>query len=780
VKTTESVANPTSISKTGTFATLRRSGAPTRLLAKLAIGGSALVLLGLLLGALALPALAAPTSSSLLPDHREYELVSLEGDTLGGEVYPPSATQQAPKTSRETFNDYPVRASATGDAIAYSGELPPTGGSGSSGAGGGDTFLATRGAAGWSTQAITPPVEGSRSVYQGFSSDLAVAFLDEFNEPLAPSVSFPCITLYAHDSTSGYRPTFTETMTPGECGEPVFAGVSADDSATVFETSARLTPEAPEASSEDENLYESVGGHVHLVNVLPNGGTTPNAAIGGESNRAEEYGRQEQLGLRHFGGAINTTGSRVAWTDLNSGDLYVRENPAGPDPTTVLVAEGAYYRGASADGSKILFTDERKLTVDSTAAPGEPDLYVDEFGPEVGQPGTIKDLTVASSVHANVQGVVGNSEDGSYVYFVAQGALAAGAPSGRECSREETIEAVEHEIDHPRPAAGCNFYVWHAGAVRFIATLSPLDNSMNAADAYGEGSHDSGDWRPALHLRTAVVTPDGQSVAFMSRRSLTSPTETGTKRVYAYSAATGAISCVSCNPSGEESQTIETSGNSEEQFAAFLSSPRAGEFISESPPSTYQLRDISANGARIFFTSDQQLVPQATSGTRQVYEWEREGEGTCTGPPVVSPVNGGCVFLLSSSLGSEEAVFLDADASGDNVFFTTRAQLTSEDRNEQTDVYDARVAGGFPHSVTQCSGTGCQGAAPTSPAFAIPSTVTFSGGANFPPPSPAVAPKKVAKQKVKCRKGFVKNKKSKCVRKSRKKSKAVKSAKGRK
>jgi hypothetical protein len=706
------------------------------------------------------PAQAGETSSALLPDHRAYEMVSLGGDVLGGEAYAP-VTGQQPQTSRETFNRYPVRASATGDAVAYSGELPPVGGSGSSGSGGGDTFLATRDPAGWSVRDITPSVEGSRGVYQGFSSDLTVAFLDEFDEPLAPSAPFPCITLYARDNAGTYQPTFTETQTPGECGVPVFAGVSADNSSAVFETAARLTPEAPEASSEDENLYESVAGHAHLVNVLPNGETTPNAAIGGVSEPGEEFGRVRSIGYRHFGSAVNSTGSRVVWTDLNTGNLYVRENPAGPDPTTVLVAEGAYYRGASADGSKVLFTDEQKLTADSTAAAGEPDLYVDELSPEAGQPGTVKDLTVASSGHANVQGVVGNSEDGSYVYFVAQNALAPGAPSGRECSREETIEEVEHEREHPRPAAGCNLYLWHGGTIRFIATLSPLDNSMDAADSASLGSHVSGDWRPTLHLRTSKVTPDGQSVVFMSRRGLTGPAGGATEEVYTYSVATGTISCASCNPNGEAPHNVEVETQSHEQYAAFLSTPRAGEFLPEGPSSTYQLRDISASGGRVFFTSDQPLVPQATNGKRQVYEWEREGEGTCSGPPAASQVNGGCVFLLSPPLGGEEAVFLDADTAGDNVFFTTRARLISEDRNEQTDVYDARVGGGFPHLVTQCTGTGCQGAGPTTPAFATPASTTFSAGGNFAPqPTTTLRKKRVLPR---CKHGRVRRHR-RCVR----------------
>jgi hypothetical protein len=358
-----------------------------------------------------------------------------------------------------------------------------------------------------------------------------------------------------------------------------------------------------------------------------------------------------------------------------------------------------------------------------------------------------------------VQGEVGNSEDGSSVYFVAQNALAPGAPVGRECSREETKEEVNAELAHPRPAAGCNLYLWHAGVVRFIATLSTLDNNMSGAETAVTGARVSGDWRPALNLRTSNVSPDGGAVVFMSRRDLTPFTSNSLEQVYVYTAATSSISCASCNPSGAPATDINHV-DTREDFAAFISNPRAGEFIPEGVSPSYQLRDISTNGTRVIFTSDQPLVPAATSRKHEVYEWEREGEGTCT-VQSASTVNGGCVFLLSSALGGEEAVFLDADATGDNVFFTTRAQLAGEDRNEQTDVYDARVAGGFPHLVTQCTGTGCQGAPPTTPAFATPASATFSGGANFAPqPSPISHKKRVVPR---CKRGHVRRH-GKCVR----------------
>ena len=41
-------------------------------------------------------------------------------------------------------------------------------------------------------------------------------------------------------------------------------------------------------------------------------------------------------------------------------------------------------------------------------------------------------------------------------------------------------------------------------------------------------------------------------------------------------------------------------------------------------------------------------------------------------------------------------MFLDASASGDDVFFATRERLAPTDTDELVDVYDARVDGGFP------------------------------------------------------------------------------------
>ena len=92
-----------------------------------------------------------------------------------------------------------------------------------------------------------------------------------------------------------------------------------------------------------------------------------------------------------------------------------------------------------------------------------------------------------------------------------------------------------------------------------------------------------------------------------------------------------------------------------------------------------------------------------------------------------------CIYLLSGGTSPESAYMLDASTSGNDVFIITRAQLLPSDRNDNDDLYDARVGGVVPPPVTACSGSGCQGVPPAPPIFATPSSVTFSGVGNFLP-----------------------------------------------
>jgi len=287
-----------------------------------------------------------------------------------------------------------------------------------------------------------------------------------------------------------------------------------------------------------------------------------------------------------------------------------------------------------------------------------------------------------------------------------------------------------------------------------------------------------GDWQADGGHRTAEVTPDGQGLVFMSDQPLTGYDNAAQQsnngpidEVFVYDAPSEMLRCVSCNPSGEPPVLTEFNTHYFDQpIGGFIPTSRsvAGE----------QPLVISEDGDKVFFDSGEPLLPTATNGWLNVYEWERAGTpgGSC---PEGAP-GGGCVYLLSSGTDPENSYLIGADASGDNAFFVTRAQLTPADRGNEGDVvYDARVDGVQPPAAAACEGTGCQGVPPTPPIFATPSSVTFNGIGNFPPPGGRpINPVKPKTETVKCAKGkhLSHNKCVKSKHKKKKKSKAKKSA----
>jgi hypothetical protein len=176
---------------------------------------------------------------------------------------------------------------------------------------------------------------------------------------------------------------------------------------------------------------------------------------------------------------------------------------------------------------------------------------------------------------------------------------------------------------------------------------------------------------------------------------------------------------------------------------------------------------ISGDGQEVFFDTSQPLVPQDTNGLQDVYEWEREGTPSC---PVQSPArpDGGCLFVLSGGESPDLSYLIDASASGENVFFSTRAHLVQVETGDKSEVYDARVNGGFPEYPLQCTGTGCQGVPAAPPIFATPSSVTFEGVGNF-----ESQPATTSTLSLKCKQGRVKSR-GKCVKPKVKKRKAKK------
>jgi hypothetical protein len=728
-----------------------------------------------------------------LPDGRVYEMVT-PASNEDAEVFAPQGVKdvvdsEITEEGFETKRAFQVAAS--GDKVAYIA-APTEGGNGEFENNKGDDYLATRDPSGqWTNINIQPP--GAKATfYQSFSSDLSTGFLDTrgFNnepEPMRLSPEAPgegYNVLYRREfAEESYHPLFTKNpapISPAEFGSHevaglvgagmvAYAGSSADLGQVLFEANGALNGEAGTPIATENNLYDATPERLALVNVLPSGAAEANATFGAPPLT------ERSVNPPDFSNVISEDGDRIFWTDLSTDELFAGEGVGTAAARTVQVdvshgpgvSGGGRFWTASKDGEKVFFTDCNRLTPDSTAirsgvcASTEPgfeltgnDLYEYDF-----TDGRLTDLTVdsdpADSLGADVQGVIGASNDGTYVYFVAEGNLAAGAISGEP-----------------------NLYLRHDGATSFIATLSKEDG--NEVFPLNEGVCSEckhvGDWQPGLGHRTAEVSPDGRGVVFTSNRSLdvypdgTAYPNNGLDEIYAYDAVASHLYCVSCSRSGETPPS---------------SIAGAAAYLPVGFRATYIPQWMSEDGGRVFFDSAEPLVPQDTNGAQDVYEWERDGTGSCREAA-------GCIYLLSGGASHYWSWLVGGSTSGDDVFIVTRAQLVPQDGNEDDDLYDVRVNGARPVSGPACTGTGCQGIPASPPTFATPASVTFNGVGNFTSPAPAgsVVRKKrtvltraqrLAKALKLCKKQSAK-KRAKCDAKAKKRygsaSKNVKSHKG--
>jgi len=416
--------------------------------------------------------------------------------------------------------------------------------------------------------------------------------------------------------------------------------------------------------------------------------------------------------------------------------LFVREGIGSNHADTVQIdkSQGGIDAGggrgefvtASVDGTKIFFVDELRLTPNSTAddTQSHQDLYLFDV-----EHRSLTDLTVDGNdpFGAAVLGVLGASYDGSYVYFVAEGGLPnTGAVAGNK-----------------------NLYMWHEGSVRFLFALATGDS----AGGFNLEPTVAHDWDRSGGLRTARISADGRRLLFMSSASLTGyynrDAETGLadEEVYLYDADAGRVKCVSCNPSG--ARPVGPSGFP--GGTPWRLVPEVG---------TYQPRVLSEDSNRVFFDSKDALVPQDTNGVQDVYEWERDGAGSCR-------QSSSCIYLLSGATSTSDSSLVDASSNGNDAFFITRSGLVRRDTDDLRDLYDARVGGGFSESVgppPACEGEGCLPQVSALPSAGPLASTTFSGLGNLVPVStPAVktAAKKKPTKKAKKRASKKKKKKRK-------------------
>jgi hypothetical protein len=720
------------------------------------------------------------TSSSTLPDGRAWELVSQDKSGTPIEAL--------------TREGGLILAAEDGDSLTYvadgavgeevQGDRAPEM----------QQVIASRTLEAWHSQDVSTPQSRAQGVapgaapeYQFFTPDLSSALVEPVGvePPLAPEVTQT--TMYVRDNeTSSYLPlVYQGNVAPGTSfgGQIHFVGATPGLEHVVIQSRVALT-----GPGSGPGLYEWSDGKLHYLSLLPDG-TLPH---------------ETALGFAHVAAnAISSDGGRVIWTSSteNPAHLYMTNTATG-QTVQLDAAQGASeptsgsarFQTATSDGSRVFFTDTQKLTEGSSAEPtfGKADLYECEIVEREGELACqLKDLTADPNAgeYAAVQGFpLGASADGSSVFLIAQGVLADNENAGGE-----------------RAAGGSdNLYELHeaggAWTTMFIAVLSSEDGPE------WEGNKQA---NPAF--LTARVSPNGRYLAFMSAASLTGydnldvNNDKRDEEVFLYDAGSGSLTCVSCDPSGARPAGVLDAEEAGEGLGLVVDRRKVwiGHYLAGNIPgwtaqslttALFQPRYLSDEG-RLFFNSPDDLVPAASNGKNDVYEYEPAGVGSCESS------SGGCVSLISSGSSPQESAFLEATPSGNDVFFLTSAQLSPQETDTGFHIYDARVCtqaspcldaqsttAGVCSTANACRPTPPGQVSPIGPA----GTAALSGSKNGVPSVTAKEEKRVVKTRPKpptreqllaaalraCKKVHGKHKRKACEAKARRRFGVKAKAKG--
>jgi hypothetical protein len=634
-------------------------------------------------------ALRAQNNSTQLPDCRAYELVS--------------------PVFKEGFAAAPIGFTDDGRLSYLSNGNYANNGNGNPAFPGGNAYLATRTAVGWSTTALAPSGPDFVQVSVGDPFFAGVAWPKAFSSDLRSTLwnmrrsdqpAGEVQDLYVRDPDGVFTRLGSAPDQPGpKTGGAPTVSASDDLSHVVFS-----------AKSGETYEFVSTGGDQRRAVSVDNGGQSLVSGPGCVSTGSGGYHAMSVNGHVIFFvcgadpgiiGAVNDgVYARIGGTVTIavSGSQCTRA-PSDPGGACGAPAS-AGFQGANADGTRVYFTTSQQLVngdTDSTTDLYECDIPAGTVAP-VGSVNPCPDLREVSTgaSGANVQGPTRISDDGSRAYFVATGVLASNLDANGE----------------PAVAGDDKLYVWRRdaahpdGETRFVAKLDPNDAGRSGM---------------------RQTTDDGRYLVFASSAPLIdhgpqADTDTASD-IYRYDAETGALTRLSTDADGQGGNEPGADAN----FTPIGYSPAA-------PNRPAPRGAMTDDGGSVVFTTADALAPNDTNGTIDVYLW-----------------HDGRVSLISSGKPSEDnnfqrgsyasfgvsGPFAEAfiSPSGRDVFFTTTAQLISSDVDTVMDTYDARVDGGFDLSTPpKCSGDGCQNP-PSAPPPATKPGSTSPPRHDSPPPA---------------------------------------------
>jgi len=684
-------------------------------------------------------ALRKEQSTTFLPDCRAYEMVSPTDKNQGG------------------LDEHYLAISRDGNAAAYLAPAlfgEPAGQQGFLAA----PYLSRRGPEGWSTANPFPhycPIDSSsggqasQGVFLSPSLDQALIRNPESAgcaiPPLDPAAPLApggiTNNLYREDLTAS--PAAYDLLAPrlgsGSNSALVYGGGSDDFSHIVYLSQTNQTdpPDSPATASKFTRLYEweeegqgacaQPGGCLALLSKDPAGNPfTTESSVPGETTR------------RGFGAnAVSSNGERIYFQNQGAPDggcgntvacrLYMREG--GTTTYKVSTSECTASCGvdsspaslvwANPSGDVAFFLSCDKLTDQSAPPSGSGSCNRSEVSAGAklyrwdlnSPPGhRLTDLgadhELADGAQPQALDMIGASDDGNTVFFVAGGQIVSGAPTN----------------------PGLKLYRWRwNGGSPTVDYLAPYVSYTVHGREFTESTFFGDSNMSRQHVR---VTPDGKYLVVLTALRLDAAADHDSDTdLYRWDEAEG-WRCVSCQAPGALS-----AGNVDYWETATVTDPFNSGLHALQP-----VYSISDDGRKVFFETPDALVPEDVNGEagcpvrtpkeifsggviyacQDVYEW-----------------NDGTLSLISSGSDPEGAVLVGATHTGEDVFFLTRKRLVGWDADNGRDLYDARVGGGFPEPAPlppPCEGEGCPGPGSSAPGGAEGAgTAVFQGPGNPTP-----------------------------------------------
>lgn len=641
-------------------------------------------------------AVAGAASPAQLANGRAYELVSPPHKNGSDVIQQTSKTHVASDGDSVTFSTLGAFGTLQGTSFDTEHLSRRTGAAGTNGwstrginpAGGSTTFVAAALGQGGNTP----------SYMDAFTPDLSAAIYRSW-QPLTDGPNVAAVTNLYRITGLGEATASADLMSNGVAPLPAawpagaavfifprFAGASADLSHVVFESTLALTADAPPyqgfcaligAFGCPTQLYENADGVVRLVNRIPSAPDRQcnDADVNGPACVAAESGQAGvSASLRFYSQQmVSADGRRIFFqvpAGADSGAIYMREDGA----RTVQLAQDGQLWTTSTDGSRAFFITSESLVAGDTD--GNADLYM--YDTDAVAANRLTMLSASTSGDVAASAVAGASSDGHYVYFFGNGQLVPGEPQGL-----------------------VGLYLWHDGSLAYIGDL--LDS--NWAQLNGPRTQ----WNIVGTSKTSRITPDGRHLLFMTtsdagfrgREGFAGYDHAGNQELYLYSADTNRLVCATCNPSGRAATSNA------------VTNVRTGEAASAS--TSDQSHALSDDGQHVLFSTAEALVSEDTNGISDAYEYD---------------VATASVHLLSSGTDPSASYVIDASNDGRNVFFVTRERLLRWDVDDNYDLYDARVGGGFPEPAIPappCTADACLDPGTTAPDKGTAGSATFRG-----------------------------------------------------